>query len=314
MHVRETATPAARPAATPATTADTVVFLHGLAGSATNWSDLARVLAGQVHGIAVDLPGFGWTEPPVGFRHDYRDYAEIVIRFLEQRVAEEPGNSGHQAAAGPAATAQPVHLVGNSFGGVVASEVASRRPDLVATLTLLAPAMPDLRPDVRRLSDPRAALAPLPWIGRRVRRELAKLTPHERALQLLRLCFAVPEDVPAHRVLEVAEEFRLRAALPWAARSLWRTSIALLHTWLRPPWRSLWRAWGAMPVPTLVVWGRDDRLISVRKAPRVARVLGAARLLVLPRTGHVPQMERPRLVARAMLGWWRHAVGPRTTE
>jgi pimeloyl-ACP methyl ester carboxylesterase len=48
-----------------------------------------------------------------------------------------------------------VHLVGNSFGGAVALTVAARRPELVRTLTLVSPAMPDLRPDPRRVSDPR---------------------------------------------------------------------------------------------------------------------------------------------------------------
>jgi pimeloyl-ACP methyl ester carboxylesterase len=60
-------------------------------------------------------------------------------------------------------------------------------------------------------------------------------------------------------------------------------------------------------VPTLVVWGTEDKLVSVRKAPRTARLLPKARLLVLPRTGHVAQMERPVTVARAVLGMWERA-------
>ena len=40
----------------------------------------------------------------------------------------------------------PVHLIGNSLGGAVSTRVAARRPDLVRTLTLISPALPDLRP------------------------------------------------------------------------------------------------------------------------------------------------------------------------
>ena len=65
--------------------------------------------------------------------------------------------------------------------------------------------------------------------------------------------------------------------------------------WLLPP---------KITAPTLVVWGTEDRLVSVRKAPRVARVVPRGRLLVLPRTGHVAQMERPVSVARAVAGMW----------
>jgi pimeloyl-ACP methyl ester carboxylesterase len=56
--------------------------------------------------------------------------------------------------------------------------------------------------------------------------------------------------------------------------------------------------------PTLVVWGAQDKLVTVRKAPRTARLLPRGRLLVLPRTGHVAQIERPETVARAVLGMW----------
>jgi pimeloyl-ACP methyl ester carboxylesterase len=66
----------------------------------------------------------------------------------------------------------------------------------------------------------------------------------------------------------------------------------------------LWAVAPTVTAPTLVVWGVRDRVISVRRAARIARLLPRARLLVLPRTGHVPQMERPVAVAKAVLGMW----------
>jgi pimeloyl-ACP methyl ester carboxylesterase len=54
--------------------------------------------------------------------------------------------------------------------------------------------------------------------------------------------------------------------------------------------------------PTLLVWGALDRLVDVTLAPRAAATFPDARLLVLPEVGHVAQMERPHLVARAVLG------------
>jgi pimeloyl-ACP methyl ester carboxylesterase len=59
------------------------------------------------------------------------------------------------------------------------------------------------------------------------------------------------------------------------------------------------------------VWGAKDRLVTVRKSPRTAQLLQHGRLLVLPNTGHVAQMERPATVARAVLGMWEYAADGR---
>lgn len=275
LHVRETPGPAAD--------AGTAVHLHGLAGSSTNWTDLAALLSVRLRSIAVDLPGFGRTEPPPGFPCTREANAEAVVALL----AQLPG---------------PVHLSGNSFGAAVAVEVAAQRPDLVATLTLISPAMPDLRLDPRRLSDPRIALAMVPVLGARTRRQLATVTAAERAAQLMRLCFADPGVVPPHRFAEAVAEFEERERLPWAGPALGRTTVELVRSWLVPPARSLWRRLPEISAPTLVVWGAEDRVVSVRKAPRTALLVPRGKLLVLPRTGHVAQMERPRIVARALLG------------
>ena len=69
----------------------------------------------------------------------------------------------------------------------------------------------------------------------------------------------------------------------------------------------MWTLAPRITAPTLVVWGTDDKLVTVRKAPRTAQLIPRARLLVLPRTGHVAQMERPGTVARAVLGMWERA-------
>lgn len=276
LFVRETAGPLAA--------AGTAVYLHGLAGSSTNWTDLARVMACRVRGIAVDLPGFGRSEPPEWFDFSREAQARVVARFVENLGSD------------------PIHLVGNSYGAAVAIEVAARRPDLVTTLTLISPAIPDLRPDLRRVSDPRIVLAYLPLIGPRARRDLARVSPRERCERLMRLCFADPGSVPPHRVAEAIDEIRELAGFAWAGPALARTTAALLRSWVDPRAGSLWTLLEAVTAPGLVVWGGADRLVSVRKAPRTARALPRGRLLVLPRTGHVAQMERPHVVARAVVG------------
>lgn len=275
LFVRETAGPHRR--------SETALFLHGLAGSSSNWTDLAGVLACRVHGLAVDLPGFGRSEPPGWFEYTREAQARVVTRFVEDLGA------------------RPIHLVGNSYGAAVAIEVAARRPDLVASLTLISPAIPDLRPDPRRVSDSRIVLAHLPVVGRRARKQLATVSARERCERLMRLCFADPASVPPHRVAEAIDEIRERSRLPWSGPALGRTTGAMLRSWVDPRSDSLWTLLAEVAAPSLVVWGHEDRLVSVRKAPRTAQALPRGRLLVLPRTGHVAQMERPRMVASAVL-------------
>jgi len=268
----------------PGEGASTAVYVHGLGGSATNWTDLAAQLAGRFAGIAVDLPGFGRSAPSAGYDFSLAAHAATVTAFVD----------GLGVA--------PVHLFGHSLGGTIALAVAAGRPDLVRSMTLISPAMPDLRPDLRRIADRRLPLTFLPFVGGRIRAQLAALTPREQAEQILRLCFVRPWLIPEHRVHEGVQEIIERDGLPYYRSALTATALGLIRSWLAPPARSLWRVASTVSVPTLVVWGAQDRVVSVRKAPRTARLLPRGRLLVLPRTGHCAQIERPVTVARAVLG------------
>ena len=64
----------------------------------------------------------------------------------------------------------------------------------------------------------------------------------------------------------------------------------------------MWRMAARITAPTLVIGGRQDRLVDIGSAPQVARLIPDSRLLMLTGVGHVAQMEVPRTVARAVLG------------
>lgn len=93
------------------------MFLHGWGGSASAFLFVAKRLVGY-KSIVVDFSGFGESEEPT---HPYtiRDYADEIIALLE-----ESGESR-------------VSVVGHSFGGRVAMEIAVLRPDLVRSLILV---------------------------------------------------------------------------------------------------------------------------------------------------------------------------------
>lgn len=265
------------------------VLVHGLGGSATNWTDLVSLLAGRVEAEAPDLPGFGRSAPPADGRYTVGAHARAVIALLEQQ-----GRG-------------PVHLFGNSLGGAVATRIAGDRPDLVRTLTLVSPALPSLSP--RRLSDPRLPLLLLPAIGSVVTRRLADVDPEQRARAVIELCFADPSAVPPERIDEAVAEVRRRNGLQHSGDAFSASLRGLVASFVARRGRGLWSRAAAVQAPVLLVWGAQDRLVDVALAPRAARTYRDARLLVLEDAGHVAQMERPALVARAFLGMLEQRAG-----
>ena len=274
----------------PAGGAEPALFVHGLGGSSTNWTDLVALLAGRLDCEALDLPGFGHSPPPAqGYR--LGSHVRAVVRHLEQRAAG------------------PVHLFGNSLGGAVCTLVAAKRPDLVRTLTLISPALPDLRP--RQGGDPRLPLLLLPGFESLARRQLARRTPEQRARAVVRLCFADPSCVSPRRLEESIEEVRRRSGLAHDGDAFTRSLRGLIGSYLVTGPRALWRQAARISAPTLLVWGAQDRLVDVRIAPRAARTIPDCRLMVLEDVGHVAQMERPDVVARAFLGMLDEIGQPR---
>jgi pimeloyl-ACP methyl ester carboxylesterase len=275
LHVRET--PATSPDARPA------VYVHGLGGSSQNWTDLADLLAGHLAGVAVDLPGFGRSEPVP--RYSVSAFAILLSRWIEQ--------SGRA----------PVHLLGNSLGGCIAIRVAASRPDLVRTLTLISPAMPFLDPR-RSVQGRYVPLVFLPWAHRLAARRLATIDPAELVRMVIGACFADPGRFPEQRMAEAVEEARLRYTVPSYMTAYVRSFRGLISSFLRaylPGAGSMWRLAAQVRAPTLVIGGRQDQLVDIRVAPQVARTIPDSRLLILDGVGHVAQMEVPRRVARAVL-------------
>ena len=266
----------------PRSGGEPALFVHGLGGSATNWTDLMGLLGDRLQGDAVDLPGFGHSPPPQDGRYTVGAHARAVVRLLERQGG------------------RPVHLFGNSLGGAVSTRVAADRPDLVRTLTLVSPALPNLRPT--RGSDPRLPLLLLPGLSTLVQRRLADVTPEQRARAVLDLCFADPASIPPQRRAEAVAEVRRRNGLPHTVDAFTLSLRALASSYLVRGPKAVWARVATVQAPTLLVWGALDRLVDVSLAPRAARTFPDARLLVLDDVGHVAQMERPEIVARAFLG------------
>jgi pimeloyl-ACP methyl ester carboxylesterase len=205
----------------------------------------------------------------------------------------------------------PVHLFGNSLGGAVATRLAARRPDLVASLTLVSPALPDLRP---RYGPTRIGLAALPGVGTYGMRKLSALPAEQRVQGSMEMCYSDPSQMHPERLMALVEEIRRRDGQEHTIPAIIGSARGAVIEYLRLGPRSLWRDAASITAPTLVLYGDDDRIVDVRMATRAARVFRHARVVVLPDVGHVGQMERPDLVAaefRAFHPLRDHAISRR---
>jgi pimeloyl-ACP methyl ester carboxylesterase len=265
------------------------LYVHGLGGASTNWTDLAALLAVRFDGWAIDLPGFGRSAPPRRPRYSVRGHVRAVVDVLEH-VRDQPGEGA----------GRPVHLVGNSLGGLVSVLVASRRPDLVASLTLISPAMPVYR--VPTAFSRALLLLLVPGVPTLAAKKIGGVTPEESVRAMVRMCFGEPSRVPPERLEQAVQEMRERGEQPWADRALVGSMRGLITSYLRVGAANAWRAARSLTLPTLVVWGSSDRLVDPALAPRLAAVVPDARLLVLDGVGHVAMLEAPEATARAVLG------------
>ncbi|GHF86083.1 alpha/beta fold hydrolase [Streptomyces filamentosus] len=254
------------------------LYVHGLGGSSQNWSALMPLLADVVDGEAVDLPGFGDSPPPDDGNYSVTGHARAVIRLLD------------------AAGRGPVHLFGNSMGGAVATRVAAVRPDLVRTLTLVSPALPELR--AQRTAWPTALLA-VPGVAGLFARLSRDWTPEQRVRGVLSLCYGDPGQVTDEGLRHAVEEMERRLELPYFWDAMARSSRGIVDAYTLGGQHGLWRQAERVLAPTLLVYGGRDRLVSYRMARRAAAAFRGSRLLSLPDAGHVAMMEYPETVATA---------------
>ncbi|GJF19509.1 MULTISPECIES: alpha/beta fold hydrolase [Streptomyces] len=254
------------------------LYVHGLGGSSQNWSALMPLLDDVVDSEAVDLPGFGDSPPPDDGDYTVSGHARAVVRHLD------------------AAGRGPVHLFGNSLGGAVATRVAAVRPDLVRTLTLVSPALPEIR--VQRSAVPTGLLA-LPGVVSLFTRLTREWTAEQRVRGVTALCYGDPGRVSPEGFRNAVEEMERRLQLPYFWDAMARSARGIVSAYTVGGQHGLWRQAERVLAPTLLVYGGRDQLVGHRMAQRAARAFRDSRLLTLPDAGHVAMMEYPETVATA---------------
>jgi pimeloyl-ACP methyl ester carboxylesterase len=271
--------------------APAVVLVHGLGGSHLNWDLFAPQLRSHARVRALDLPGFGRSEPG-GRKASVPANVAVLTRFLDEVVGE------------------PAVLVGNSMGGMLSILAAGERPDAVTGLVLLDPAVPGPRRALDPLVAAMFALYALPFVGERFllwrRTRQSELA---RVREMLRLCGVDPDTLPAEVIDRSVTLLEERQDVDGMDRAFLAAARSLVKLLVDP--RRYRRAMASIDDPVLLVHGDRDRLVPVAAARDIARRHPGWRYLELPGVGHGPQLQVPEELAREVLDWMRTVVAAR---
>lgn len=238
-----------------------LVLLHGSGPGVSAWSNFASnipVFAERFHTICPDMPGFG-ASPPVQWQSIYSQVASDALRSLLDDLKIDR-----------------VSIVGNSMGGNVAAEFALAHPDRVRRLVLMGPGglavntfSPPVSEGARRLfeflEDPRRDRM-VAWVHTMV----SDPTLVTDALIDERMANALKPNVVATtaEIFATFNDPRLNTTVP-----LWARAQNIVQ-------------------PTLVVWGRDDRMLPFEGGLFPFRQLPNAELHVFANCGHWAQIEQ----------------------
>ena len=271
--------------------APTVVLVHGLGGSHLNWDLFAPLLRPHARVLALDLPGFGRSEPG-GRRTTVQDNVKVLDRFL----AEVAGT--------------PVVLVGNSMGGMISILQTAAAPSTVNGLVLLDAAVPGPRRALDPLVAATFALYAIPMLGERflaLRRK--RSTPLRQVRDMLRLCGVDPDALPSSVIDRSLTLIEQRKDVPAMDRAFLAAARSVLRLLVDP--RVYRTAMASIRVPVLLVQGDEDRLVPVAAARDIAARHPEWRYLELPGVGHVPQLQVPEQLATEVLAWLAATTGAR---
>jgi pimeloyl-ACP methyl ester carboxylesterase len=262
-----------------------MVLVHGLGGAAVNWSAVGPGLAASARVLAPDLAGFGRT-PLAGRSARVRANQRLLGRFVDELAVD------------------PVILVGNSMGGMISLLEAADHPERVAGLVLVDPAVP--RPRGVRL-DPRVAMPfaayAVPGLGERLlARHRARVGPEGMVADVLQVCCAEPEQVPAELVEAMRASTRERVGFTWADAAFLQAARSMITSMVLRPRRYL-ALIAEVDVPTLVIQGAADRLVPPAAIQALVRNRPEWTVHVLDGVGHVPHLEVPRRFVELLTAW-----------
>lgn len=236
-----------------------LVMIHGFGADKDHWTFYAPWLTRDYRLIAPDLPGFGENDRDGELPFDVESQAARLKAFLDALGLDRP------------------HLGGNSMGGWIALKFAIDYPDRLRTLTLMnnAGIVGANESELQRLAADRD-YNPL---------VLASL---EDADRLIAFVVRKPTHVPARlKPVIYADALKHRDLLD---KIFWVIADEMEE-------KPLNDELGKVKVPTLIIWGRHDKLIDVSCVAVLEQGIAGSTSHIFDHVAHVPMMEDPKATA-----------------
>ncbi|NBB92529.1 MAG: alpha/beta fold hydrolase [Gammaproteobacteria bacterium] len=240
-----------------------LVLLHGFNGDAYHFARVSRALGKHFRVIAPDLPGFGQTRFDSELEFDVESQARRVLDLLDELGIDR------------------FYLGGSSMGGYVACALARLAPGRVRALWLLDPGGLQT-----------AALSPLFEIVDQGGHNALVVRDRSDFVRLMDYCFVRPPWLPGPLARELADR---------AGRNASRAQAIFDDIRFRST--PLEQLAEGLAVPALIVWGQADQVLHPEGLDILAERMPSARKLLLPDTGHLPMIERPRTVAESWISF-----------
>lgn len=238
-----------------------LVLVHGFAGSSYTWRHVIPLLAQKHEVYAVDLLGFGLSDKPADGAYSLADQGQLILAFIEKLKLRQPTIAGH------------------SMGGVVVALAAVQSPEKIGELVLIDAGIYHGGPPgfLKYFFFPFDVLAARSFYTKGAR---------ARSLQNSYYNQSMITD-------ELVNNYLKPAGTPGAA-----AVVARMNKFASIRHEDISRR---LRVPTLLVWGRYDKIVPVSDAERLNREINGSQLVIIDEAGHMVQEEKPNEVADAIL-------------
>jgi pimeloyl-ACP methyl ester carboxylesterase len=256
----------------PRNDATPIVLLHGTSASLHTWDGWAEGLRQERRVIRFDLPGFGLTGPTPDGVYVIGRYVETVVALLDRLGVRR------------------AVIAGNSFGGQVAWQTALAHPQRVERLVLVDAAGYPMAPQEVPIG---FRIARTKWLGPLMR----VLLPRGFIEASVRNVYGDPSKVTPELV-DRYYELTLRAGNRQALRERFAQAQA------GPGAERI----AELTLPTLILWGGQDRLIPPADGERFARDIAGSELVMFDELGHVPHEEDPARTLAAVQAFLQSAT------
>jgi abhydrolase domain-containing protein 6 len=246
---------------------DVVLLVHGFGANKDNWTRISKHLTSHFRVIALDLPGFGESSRQPDLNYTIVAQADRLHAFV--RTLE----------------IQSFHLGGSSMGGNIAGVYAAQHPENVISLWLVAPGGVTSA-DPSEMERELNAGRPNPLVVESV----------EDYKRLIDFIFAKKPFIPGPMLNQLAKDAIRNRALN---QNIFKQINAASNT------IGLESTLNGSVVPTLIVWGANDRVLHFSGAKILESVMPKAQVVIMEGVGHLPMIEKPRETAEIYISFLR---------